>query len=169
MFPLHWFLLKKWMKKHRRGRYIKNNHIIECTSIYSKFLWSVSWVFYMNCSKYLQLSDRVNQKAWFHFKWYSWFYKGSWTLLWRTLQRTSQTLCCVSHCQLEEINQLFSVVFGDMKQDRLIFNLTCYEWNWLALHVKAMKYLRTVWGTQHAFYMKITEKIQRNCRKIRCI
>ena len=51
-----------------------------------------------------------------------------------------------------------------MKQDRLIFNLTCYEWNWLALHVKAMKYLRTVWGTQHAFYMKITEKIQRNCR-----
>ena len=24
--------------------------------------------------------------------------------------------------------------------------------NWLTLHVKAMKYHKTVWGTQHAFY-----------------
>ena len=81
----------------------------------SKFLWSVS-VFFMNCSKYLQnLSDCVNQKAWFHFKWYFWFYKGSWTLMSRTLQPTLRTLqpSCrcytVKHCQVDEINQLFKL------------------------------------------------------------
>ena len=131
----------------------------------------------------------------------------------------------MNHCQVEEINQLFSDAFGHMKQDRPIFNLVMNEtgwhfmysheisqnslgdttWllhddyrkqfkgnaeryavykeadivrkresrkkalsprtatnsrdgnsekkvNWVTLHVKAMKYHKTVWGTQHAFY-----------------
>ena len=43
------------------------------------------------------------------------------------LQRTLWTLRCANHCQVEEINQLFSVVVGHMKQDRLIFNLVMNE------------------------------------------
>ena len=40
------------------------------------------------------------------------------------------TLCCVNHCQVPEINQVFSVVFGHMKQDRLIFNYVMNETGW---------------------------------------
>ena len=47
-----------------------------------------------------------------------------------TLQGMLRTLHCVNHCQVREINQLFSVVFGHMKQDRLIFNLVMNETGW---------------------------------------
>ena len=37
----------------------------------------------------------------------------------------------MNHCQVEEINQLFSVVAGHMKQDGLIiFNLVMNETGW---------------------------------------
>ena len=48
----------------------------------------------------------------------------------RTLQGTLRTLRCVNHFQKEEINKLFSVVFGHMKQDRLIFNFVLNETGW---------------------------------------
>ena len=49
----------------------------------------------------------------------------------RMLQGMLRTLRCVNHCQVEEINQLFSDVFGHMKQDRPIFNnLVMNETGW---------------------------------------
>ena len=84
-------------KKHCCGHYIKINHIIKCISIKSKFLWSIR-VSYMNCSKYLQLSGCVNQKALFHSNWHSQFYQATWISASRTLQPMLRTLHCVNHC-----------------------------------------------------------------------
>ena len=36
----------------------------------------------------------------------------------QTLQGMLRTLRCVNHCQVEEIDQLFSVIYGHMKQDK---------------------------------------------------